>query len=690
MASVERLLASLLLLWGVLLEGSADKCEVPYVIRGTWFSFESGSNTITDIDQTTMTGHGTCVDVKVYRHDFKAFLFKDNECFYCVHFNVRTVNVLEKSETGCVTFPTGYTPSLEEACSEMDKNQALITMFNENYVPKNCRSAIEGVWHFAYQNRFSFTGECNHPEARIQSCQEPGNQFLIANQKFNITFKKCEGIKESFEGAKEFSCLGDWFVGKNHYFAVANTKESRKDEKYRCFVRNRDDDIYMGHSITPECSVLNTPENSPFRFRMDPVKQETVNPGCLLPKNFSGEWVNTAHTEADVFINQTHIIETTYPDEGRFRRTIYVCREQRDNRYMMARLNIDGCQKDYVCFEFVPRHHNIIRFRKGREMIREEFSTVCSYVQFQSGREWNYDLMLAKDPVPVKCPVAGKFNFTQTGELKFETRILGGVTKSPWDHIYCRENISDLSVCDQDQKEMWIDAHYCISVDAYGRHVDIYSKDPVPVKCPVAGKFNFTQTGELKFETRILGGVTKSPWDHIYCRENISDLSVCDQDQKEMWIDAHYCISVDAYGRHVDIYSDPDYKLKCVGYWKENLRSYLITYDELDPYSKYRCWVYQRADLNKILMSQSVGPFCNLHQTVHGTGGGSAVAIKMVEYEREHDRCPMHFDDGANPWQEPGSQVHKFTFTGGSEFIGASLATILLSFFVSWLLSRKP
>lgn len=80
----------------------------------------------------------------------------------------------------------------------------------------------------------------------------------------------------------------------------------------------------------------------------------------------------------------------------------------------------------------------------------------------------------AKDPVPVKCPVAGKFNFTQTGELRFETRILGGVTKSPWDHIYCRENISDLSVCDQDQKEIWIDAHYCISVDAYGRHVDIY------------------------------------------------------------------------------------------------------------------------------------------------------------------------------------------------------------------------
>lgn len=36
---------------------------------------------------------------------------------------------------------------------------------------------------------------------------------------------------------------------------------------------------------------------------------------------------------------------------------------------------------------------------------------------------------------------------------------------------------------------------------------------------------------------------------------------------------------------------DPDYKMKCIGYWKENLKSYLVTYDELDPFSKYRCWV---------------------------------------------------------------------------------------------------
>lgn len=36
---------------------------------------------------------------------------------------------------------------------------------------------------------------------------------------------------------------------------------------------------------------------------------------------------------------------------------------------------------------------------------------------------------------------------------------------------------------------------------------------------------------------------------------------------------------------------EPDYELKCIAFWKENLRSYLITYNKEDAYSKYRCWV---------------------------------------------------------------------------------------------------
>ncbi|XP_026473212.1 uncharacterized protein LOC113377199 [Ctenocephalides felis] len=586
------------------------ECTIPVVIRGTWFSWESGKPTTTEINAEEVSNRGYCVDVKEEYHVNYTFVLKDRECYHCVKLIVRTVNVLEKIESVCVTLRPGEEPTVERVCRGLNPAQQLITLFSENYVPVNCRSSLEGVWQFTYQNRFQFTGECNSPDATIRSCQAAGSQFLISNQKFNITYRECQGMKGTFNGLVEYSCLGHWFVDKNHYFAVANTKESRKDEKYRCFLKNRDDDLYIGVSITAECNTLKTPERSPERLRLTPVKAEVVEPGCRLPQNFSGEWINTANLDADVFINETHIIETWYPDEGRFRKTIYVCREQRDSRVMMARLTVDGCQKDFICFDFVPKHHNVIRYRKGVAVINDNFHTVCSWVQFKNEVQWKYSLFLAKNPVPVRCPVAGKYNFTQRGDVPFETRILGGVTLSPRPNTYCKQNISDFSVCGTDQKEIAIDENYCLSLD------------------------------------------------HL--------------------------------GRPVDIYSDPDYKMKCIGFWKENLKSYLITYDELDALTKYRCWVYQRADLNRVLMSQAVGPFCDLDQDVTSWNytEGASVAIEMQEYERERDRCPMHFDDGSNPWVQSENYIKVFNF-GFFRSASPKLCMSLLTLVVSFLLSMK-
>ncbi|KAF5276552.1 hypothetical protein FQR65_LT03982 [Abscondita terminalis] len=534
---------------------SSHSCNIPIILRGSWFSWENGRNTITELDATSMSRKGQCLDIKEEYHVNYTLIFKQDRCYSCVKFLVRTVNVLEKIETPCVDVRDDQV-SIENICRTLNPDQQQITLFSENYVPVNCRSSLEGVWNFAYQNRFKFTGECKHPDAHIRSCQTAGSQFLITNQKFNITYKKCPGMTGTFDGVVEYNCLGDWFVDKNHYLPWLTQKN---------LVKMR-------------------------------IKSEVVEAGCRLPQNFSGDWINTANIDADIFINETHIIETWYPDEGRYRRTIYVCREQRDSRVMMARLTVDGCQKDYVCFDFVPQHHNVIRFRKGIAVITDNFHTVCSWVQFPNQVKWKYDLYLRKNPVPIRCPVAGKFNFTQKGDILFETRILGGVTLSP------RPN--------------------------------------------------------------------------IYCKENISDFSVCDTDQKEIAIDETYCLSVDHRGRPVDIYSDPDYRMQCIAYWKENIKSYLITYDELDPFSKYRCWVYQRADLNRVLMSQAIGPFCDLKQDVYSLNytEGAAVHIEMVEYERERDQCPMHFDDGTNPWLANENIIKVFTF--GSYQSGSSTMTL--------------
>ncbi|KAM7288077.1 uncharacterized protein ISCGN_031766 [Ixodes scapularis] len=582
-----------------------DRCQMPQTLHGEWYSKEYGDDTYTVIDTHGMSNRGSCLFLTISTNDNFTIIFDKGSCFYCVRIFVRTLNVLQKVETGCVNLQDGETPSLKTVCRTLDPNQELITLFATNPVSKNCRSSLEGVWKFAYRNLYKFTGECKHPDANITACQLAGSQFFNVNQRFTINYKQCEGMAETEEGEVQYNCLGDWFIGKDHFFAVMNSRESRIDEKYRCFLANRDDDIFLGVSITPECSSLKTPQESPERYRLEQVKTEVVAPSCTLPDNFTGSWVNTANFDALVVINKTHMVERWKPDTGRFKEQIYVCVETRENRYLMARHGIHGCQRDYVCFDFVPRHQSVIRYRKGKEMITDVFSSVCSWTMFQDSKKWRYDILIATDPVNIKCPVAGKFRFEQRGDIPFETRIRGGVTQIP------RPN--------------------------------------------------------------------------VYCRENISDFSVCDADQKIIHIDADYCISVDYFGRPVDIYSEPDYELKCIAFWKENLRSYLITYNKEDAYSKYRCWVYQRADLNRVLMSQSVGAFCNVRQDVTSSNysEGAEVALDMIEYEREHDDCPMYFDDGSNPYQLITEQAALLTGDAQAVFSSSALLWTLVA---CWLL----
>lgn len=374
-------------------------------------------------------------------------------------------------------------------------------------------------------------------------------------------------MAESEDAQLQYTCLGDWYIGKNHYFAVMNSRESRVEEKYRCLLTNRDDETYMSMSTTPDCNPLQSPQEGPERLKLTPIKPEVVVPKCTLPFNFTGTWINTANFDAEVIMNSTHMVEKWHPDSGRVKTSVYVCQERKDSRYVMARLGINGCQKDFVCFDFVPRQQNIIRYRRGQESIGDRFSTVCAWTMFTDHDEWAYSLLIARNPVAIKCPIAGKFRFEQIGDMLFKTRIRGGVTASP------RPN--------------------------------------------------------------------------TYCKENISDISICDADQKHLEIDAELCLTVDQNGRPVDIYSEPDYRMACIGYFKENLKSYLITFDPLDAYSRYRCWVYQRIDISQIQMSMAVGSFCHIKQEVTSSTAteGAQVSVKMTEYETEVGGCPMSFED---------------------------------------------
>lgn len=131
---------------------------MPQILRGSWFSWEIGNPTQTIIDDISMSKHGECVTFLKDGADY-TFVFKSKvqNCYYCVKTYPRTLNVFEKLESPCVTLQADEEPTVERVCQGINNDQQLITLFNENYIPINCRSSLEGVWQFAYQVCFRFS-----------------------------------------------------------------------------------------------------------------------------------------------------------------------------------------------------------------------------------------------------------------------------------------------------------------------------------------------------------------------------------------------------------------------------------------------------------------------------------------------------------------------------------------------------
>lgn len=154
-----------------------SNCFIPEVVRGAWFSWETGRNTLTEINAETMSNRGTCIAMKEYARLNYTFIFQKDACYHCVQLIVRTINVLEKVERSfinyidnylllnniclliscfflvvhCVNLRPGLEPTFANLCQGLHSDQQLITLFSENYKAVNCRSSLEGVWKFAYQ-----------------------------------------------------------------------------------------------------------------------------------------------------------------------------------------------------------------------------------------------------------------------------------------------------------------------------------------------------------------------------------------------------------------------------------------------------------------------------------------------------------------------------------------------------------
>ncbi|KAK8374489.1 hypothetical protein O3P69_019858, partial [Scylla paramamosain] len=193
----------------------------------------------------------------------------------------------------------------------------------------------------------------------------------------------------------------------------------------------------------------------------------------------------------------------------------------------------------------------------------------------------------------------------------------------------------------------------------------LIADSPAPVSCPFGGRFMFQQEGGSPLQPRIVGGITSSPLDSYHCPVRRTVMSVCDRERRWIEIDLDLCVSLNKDGHPIDFNSVIDYRLQCVGFWQENLLSYLVTHDPSDSVSRFRCWVYQRVSDTQIRLSQSVGAACGLRQTFMSSNftESASVALTLTLNERLYDYCPMFYDNGANPWQDQDRALTIFTFT---------------------------
>lgn len=103
-----------------------------------------------------------------------------------------------------------------------------------------------------------------------------------------------------------------------------------------------------------------------------------------------------------------------------------------------------------------------------------------------------------------------------------------------------------------------------------------------------------------------------------------------------MNLDAEYCREMDPDGTPIRIYEMYDFVYQCAGHWRENARSYMITFDRDEPFQKFRCWVYERRDLFTIYLSRSIGSACGFNQTSSSylPEDGADLWLELQENER--------------------------------------------------------
>ncbi|XP_014775619.1 uncharacterized protein LOC106872953 [Octopus bimaculoides] len=580
-------------------------CIFPSWYHGEFYSYEEGKNKITNINDNNW-GDYTCEDIQTFNETINKainaknaiILVKSKNCYSCIYVMYRTVNILQYKVTSCTASVIQIGDSAFCEIKMPQLASQLTTMYSLKPKTVSCKTTFEGMYHFTYEKEEGAGGICNSPKNVIKACQEPGSAY-VDNEVFLMSYGRCQDNIYTEDKQIRYQCMGSWVNEDGYLLAgISNVVANEERERFKCLLTNKDQNPKDNKrkwvkSRFSECRTLKNIYSGHERLELVPIPPATK---LVQPS-----------------CNLPRNLTGTWFHVAEFQSDVRI-----NDTHIYFKTHIDRFtyeEQYYSCQQTLGT-----RFLMSKIVVGKcEIDFVC------------FDIQPRHHSI-----------------VRFRVGKPNRLTSNEMDSNFLMKKFR--------QSCTW--QAFVMNRDDFNWKYDYFIfNPPTPVPCPIGGRYSFIQTGfPNEFYTTRIRGITDKPRVQVDCRNVQSEAKSCTQDMTKFEIDVEYCETVDYRGRPIGEYDEPDNILKCVGYWMEDLRSYLITYDDEDAISNFRCWVYERLSWTSLIMSRAANAKCKREQTAHSAlGDGSTLRVELAESERLYDDCPQRFDHGFDPYRKPNT-----------------------------------
>ncbi|CAH1774857.1 unnamed protein product [Owenia fusiformis] len=325
-------------------------------------------------------------------------------CWKCIHVTPRHANVLQYKQSYC--HPGRKT--FHDLCyADIDPTSHLQTLVRDGGLPVPC--PFEGAFLFSYNNN---SGRCQDPLSSMMECS--------SRSQFQIEFKHCYGIDDTYDRVAGLQCLATWKDGTDDYMytKMHGPGFTDTDNTYRC-IRFHDlgtSAMRLAMSSDSTCFNMNDPTDEYMEDLEFDLTRNHIWPSaqCEYPQWIHRKiWRNIAGTkilQSDGSHSSLEVYHLVKPD-GTLDDVIGKMKcissfEEHERLFKFVSFTTTGCVSKFQCIVIHRRNHHVLEVEKSDLYnTREEAVHGCLHFTPQE-RTIIFNATSHGSP----CPLIGRFD----------------------------------------------------------------------------------------------------------------------------------------------------------------------------------------------------------------------------------------------------------------------------------------